>query len=272
MPKFLPLLGGGFTALLAFVYSAYIHTFLFEFAGLGTGTNELGTSHCRRIDSLAGCEDFVLHESESGDSRQIYLACADPAARLVWSTVASKLNMTGRGTTDFMAALDLDALGDKPWDDSTDPTDARNRAEKAVRKLEFDKGFRMFSGEGNSEFSAHGVAMWEMEDSDKVRLFVVDHRPPRKGKESEGADSVVHLFETRCVSSIPGLLSPWECAAQNKYPDCMFLALFFLWHRTPRRSQSRLSSPDPPVDLCAPAPGHAQQPGCSRSRQLHREQ
>ncbi|KIW18514.1 hypothetical protein PV08_02802 [Exophiala spinifera] len=97
-------------ALGAVLYQFFVKDVLFRTIGLGRTVLPVSSFpyQCRRIlgdPNIQACEDMWLDEN----SRTLYLACSDPAARREWMPNVHRLNVSGRALNDHVVAMDIDS-------------------------------------------------------------------------------------------------------------------------------------------------------------------
>ncbi|KLU83157.1 hypothetical protein MAPG_02222 [Magnaporthiopsis poae ATCC 64411] len=142
---------------------------------------------CRRIENqprLKACEDMWLSEA----TRQLFLACGDPAARSHWSPVVQKLNWEARSKIDAIIALDLD----KPQPDGS-----------FVHRVLPLKGY---TGNDQGRIFMNGIAGADKVQEDgrvKVTIALTNYGPsvdPATGavldQKRVGSNGTIEVFET----------------------------------------------------------------------------
>lgn len=145
-------------------------------------------ARCEKIESLRSCEDTWLHE-ESG---LLYAACGNsPEDRQTWFPCNDHWDAHRRTGNDYLAVLD-----------TANQTGSHTSRTKKLKL----KGFHGLAGEGS--LTVHGMGTWQDPSSDRLRLFVVNHRPPVDAvtgailleEAQKGANSTIEIFETRLGS------------------------------------------------------------------------
>ncbi|GAA5970468.1 hypothetical protein JCM21900_003138 [Sporobolomyces salmonicolor] len=131
---------------------------------------------CARVDGLEACEDgVVLH-----DKGLAYLACSTRSSRALWAPALQKLSATSlpATSTDTIRLFSFSTLKHSPLELVGLPLESQG-------------------------IWVHGIDVFPTPseaDPDLLAVFVISHRPPygeREKAESEGASSVIEIFETR---------------------------------------------------------------------------
>ncbi|KAH8803297.1 hypothetical protein F5884DRAFT_805042 [Xylogone sp. PMI_703] len=168
----------------AVIYQLYLKRFLFTTMGVGRAMEPLSSFNytCERISDvgLEACEDMWIHQPTG----LLFLSCGDSQARTNWFPAIDSLNASGRSLTDKMAVLDT-----------------RGKGSIASRLKWID--MENFSGiNGDGTITMHGIDVREIPNSNKLKILLVNHRPPVDPATGEfldstkiGANSTLEVFE-----------------------------------------------------------------------------
>lgn len=148
----------------------------------------VNNARCEKIESLRSCEDTWLHEATG----LLYAACGNsPEDRATWFPCNDHWDAANRAGRDYLAVLD-----------TANTTGSHTTRTKRLQL----KNFHGLAGEGS--LTVHGLGTWSDPHSDRLRLFVVNHRPPVDAATGaislelaeQGANSTIEIFETRLGS------------------------------------------------------------------------
>lgn len=169
--------------LLAILYRIYLHDILAVLLGFGRIIQPLSDFpydfHRVTHPLLSGCEDIWLDAS----TRKLFATCGDIRGRKGWCPGASKLDVSARRGSGWIAVLDID----QPGKDGL----------YGVRKVR--RGEEDYTG----ELDLLGFDAKRTGDDGVVRFWLINHRPPVDGQtgeivkdaESMGANSTIEVFD-----------------------------------------------------------------------------
>jgi arylesterase/paraoxonase len=192
----------------AVLYQFLIKHLVFDVFGYGrevTSIESYAHLKCERVEELGleACEDMWLHEKTG----YLYMACSDTRSRLEWlppfvshpplisNTSANiysieSFNASGRGMVDRIAVLDTRASG---------------RLASRIQWLSLEN----FAGtNGDGLLNLQGMDIRADDNTDVLRILLVNHRPPIDPITGEavdatkvGANSTIEQFQTTVGSS-----------------------------------------------------------------------
>ncbi|TVY89001.1 Serum paraoxonase/arylesterase, partial [Lachnellula willkommii] len=178
-------------ALVGILYQFIFKTIVFDILGVARKVDSIKAySHvrCEKIDKLGleGCEDMWMHEKTG----YLYMACSDTKSRQEWLPALDHLNAHGRTRKDRVAVVNTRESG---------PLSSR------IQWLAVED----FTGvNGDGVLDLHGLDIRADENTDTLRILLVNHRPAVDAVTGElldgekvGANSTIEQFQTIAGSS-----------------------------------------------------------------------
>ncbi|KIW46730.1 uncharacterized protein PV06_02376 [Exophiala oligosperma] len=175
-------------ALAAVVYQFLLKDILFRTVGLGRTVLPVSSFpyKCHRIHgdpNIQACEDMWLDEN----SRTLYLACSDSAARRDWMPNIHRLNASARALNDHIVAMEID-----------NPSTSGGYTYRVLET----PGFPGVNGDGR--IHVVGITGIHSTDNSDAQLWLVNDRPSVDSTTGEfldqevvGANATIEVFATK---------------------------------------------------------------------------
>jgi arylesterase/paraoxonase len=146
-----------------------------EFAGVFRTAENQNNEQCVALPGLEACEDAFVHDATG----TAYLVCSDIKTRQQWLPAMLHLDATALPdtSTDYIALYSFN-------------TNDHSRLALTGQPA------------GHTGIYVHAIDIFQTPNTDVLTLFINSHRPPTdRSKGTEGANSVVEMYETTVGST-----------------------------------------------------------------------